>query len=401
KNHLPDFPLNSTPTEINIEERQVWVDVNEFRLLIRNGDPASLFQAIELYRGDLLPEQDADWLLLERENLYLTYVRALQSLSAYFLQNGDPRQAIPLLEKLHTTEPFDENNLRGLLRAHQSVGRRGAALAAFDRFRVHLRDEMGLAPEPATLEIVEAIRTQAMPPPPPRADLKLPAAPRDLFQRGQVSLWHGDFPTLQACVELLRKKFALFEADALESASVILRGDFHSAKKILSKHISPPLIIRIQQIHLSVELREFADVVERCKSALLEAHRHKDVTAELLLLADQGSAYQRNGNALEAMRCANQIITQAEKENIPYLMARGLLLKGILQISQGFERDATETFHHAAAYASEHGFLPLLARVENKLGTAYQQSGKYRLSIQHYERALQIARDLNMKRDEA
>ena len=208
KIHLPDFPLNSTPTEINIEERQVWVDVNEFRLLICNGDPASLFQAIELYRGDLLPEQDADWLLLERENLYLTYVRALQSLSAHFLQNGDPRQAIPLLEKLHTTEPFDENNLRGLLRAHQSVGGRGAALAAFDRFRVHLRDEMGLAPEPATLEIVEAIRTQTMPPPPPRADLKLPAAPRDLFQRGQVSLWHGDFPTLQACVELLRKKSA-------------------------------------------------------------------------------------------------------------------------------------------------------------------------------------------------
>ena len=161
------------------------------------------------------------------------------------------------------------------------------------------------------------------------------------------------------------------------------------------------MLIRIQQIHLSVELREFADVVERCKSAILEAHRHKDVTAELLLLADQGSAYQRNGNALEAMRCANQIITQAEKENIPYLMARGLLLKGILQISQGFERDATETFHHAAAYASEHGFLPLLARVESKLGIAYQQAGKYRLSIQHNERALQIARDLNMKRDEA
>jgi tetratricopeptide (TPR) repeat protein len=160
-------------------------------------------------------------------------------------------------------------------------------------------------------------------------------------------------------------------------------------------------LIQVQQIHLTAELRDFADVVERCKSVILEAHRQKDVTAELLLLADQGSAYQRTGNALEAMRCANQIITQAEKEKLPYLMARGLLLKGILQISQGFERDALETFHHAAAYAGEHGFLPLLARVEGKLGVAYQQSGKYRLSIQHYERALQVARDLHMKRDEA
>lgn len=401
KNHLPKFPIVSTPAEISLEERQIWVDVNEFRSLLRNGDPSSLSQAIELYRGDLLPEQDADRLLLERENLYITYIRALQSLGGHFTQHGDPLQAIPLLEKIHAHEPFDEANLRGLLRAHQSVGRRGAALATFDRFRLRLRDEMRLDPEPATLELVEAIRTQTTPPPPPRADLKLPASIPSLFQRGQLSLWRGDVPTTQACVDALRKKSGQAEADALESASAILRGDFDRAKKFLGRYTSPSLQILTQQIHLSVELKEFADVVERCKSAILEAHRQKDVTAELLLLADQSSAYQRTGNALEAMRCANQIITRAEKEKLPYLLARGLLLKGVLQISQGFERDAIETFHHAAAYAGEHGFLPLLSRVECKLGIAYQQSGKYRLSIQHYERALQIARDLNMKRDEA
>lgn len=401
KNHLPKFPIISTPAEISIAEGQIWVDVNEFRSLLRKGDPASLSQAIELYRGDLLPEQDADWLLLERENLYLAYIRALQSLGQRHLQNGDPLQAIPLLEKLHAHEPFDEANLRGLLRAYQSTGGRGAALATFDRFRLRLRDEMRLDPEPATLELVEAIRTQTTPPPPPHADLKLPASIPSLFQRGQFALWRGDVPTLKACVDALRQKSGQTEADALESASAILRGDFDCAKTILGRHTSPSLQILTQQIHLSVELKEFADVVERCKFAILEAHRQKDVIAELLLLADQGSAYQRTGNALEAMRCANQIITQAEKEKLPYQMARGLLLKGILQISQGFERDAIETFHHAAAYASEHGFLPLLSRVEGKLGIAYQQAGKFRPSIQHYERALQISRDLNMKRDEA
>jgi DNA-binding SARP family transcriptional activator len=401
KNHLPKFPLISTPTDISIEAEQIWVDVNDFRALAHSADPTSLSQAIQLYRGDLLPEQDSDWLLLEREHLYLAYVRALQSLSAYFLQNSDPRQAIPLLEKLHSIEPFDENNLRGLLRAHQTVGGRGAALAAFDRFRVHLRDEMGLDPEPATLELVEAIRSQSTLPPPPRADLKLPAATHGLFLRGQDSLWRGDFHTLQACVEALRKKPSAVEADGLESAWAILRGDYDCARQILAKHEPSSLLLQVQQIHLAVELRDFADVVERCKPAILEAHRQKDVTAKLLLLADQGSAYQRMGNPLEAMRCANQVITQAEKEKLPYFMARGLLLKGVLQVSQGFERDALQTFHHAAAYASEHGFLPLLSRVECKLGITYQQSGKYRLSIQHYEHALQIARDLNMKRDEA
>ncbi len=401
RKHLPEFPLCSSPTEIGLSAGQVCVDVHAFRQSLQRGDPSSLSQAIELYRGDLLPEQDADWLLLERENLYLAYVRALQALGARFLQNGEPAQAVPLLEKLNHIEPFDENNLRGLLRAHQSSGGRGAALAAFDRFRIRLKDEMGLDPEPATLELVQAIRAQAAPPPPFRADLSLPTSPRDLFQRGQLSLWRGDFRSLQACIEPLRKKSAVVEAAGLEAASAMLRGDFACAKKMLARHVPPPLLIEVQQIHLSVELRDFSDVVERCKAAILAAHRQKDLSTELLLLADQGSACQRTGQPLEAMRCANQVITQAEKVNLPYFMARGLLLKGILQISQGFERDALETFHHAATYAGEHGFLPLLSRVEGKLGIAYQQAGKYRLSIQHHERALQIARDLNMKRDEA
>ncbi|MBI5293960.1 MAG: tetratricopeptide repeat protein [Chloroflexi bacterium] len=401
RKHLPGFPLCATPGEIGFDATQVQLDVDEFRRLARQGDPASLACAIDLYRGDLLPEQDLDWLLLERENLYLAYVRALQTLGTHLLQNGEPRQAVPLLEKLNQIEPFDEYHLRGLLRAHQTSGGRGAALAAFDRFRIHLKEEMGLDPEPATLELVQAIRAQAAPPPPSHADLSLPTSLRDLFQRGQASLWRGDFRSLQACIESLRKKSAGIEADGLEAASAILRGDFACAKKILARHVPPPMLIHVQQIHLSVELREFSHVVERCKAAILEAHRQKDLGTELLLLADQGSACQRTGQPLEAMRCANQVITQAEKENLPYFMARGLLLKGILQISQGFERDALETFHHAATYAGEHGFLPLLSRVEGKLGIAYQQAGKYRLSIQHHERALQIARDLNMKRDEA
>lgn len=401
RKHLSNFPLHATPSEIGIDAHQAWVDVDEFRRLTRQGDPASLARAIDLYHGDLLPEQDLDWLLLEREHFYLLYVRTLQALSAHRLQNGEPGQAVPLLEKLNQIEPFDETHLRALLRAHQASGGRGAALAAFDRFRIRLQDEMGLEPEPASLELVQAIRAQAAPPPPSRADLSLPTSPRDLFQRGQASLWRGDFHTLQACLAALRKQSAQVEANGLEAASAMLRGDFACAKQLLARHTPPPLSIQVQAIHLSVELREFSDVVERCKAAILEAHRQKDLTSELLLLADQGSACQRMGQPLEAMRCANQVITQAEREKRPYLMARGLLLKGILQISQGFERDSLETFHHAAAYAGEHGFLPLLSRVEGKLGIAYQQAGKNRLSIQHHERALQIARDLNMKRDEA
>ena len=405
KRCLPEFPLTSTAMDISADTVQVWVDVNEFRALVQKKDKASLTQAIGLYTGDLLPEQNEEWLLLERENLYLAYVRALQMLAMQDLQSGEYANAVILLEKLQKIESFDENNLRNLMRAYQSVGQRGAALAAYDRFQTLIKQEMDLDPEPATREVAQAIRSQATPQSRQAPDTELPDSPDELFQRGQQALWTGEFPTSLACVDALRRKQASHTcslADSLEAEYAILRGDYGFAGRLLEKYREgAPLCIVVRQIHLLVELKDFPEIVERCKSAILEAHRRKDRIAEMLLLADQGLACQRTGNALEAMRCANQVITQAEKENIPCLLARGHLLKGVLQISQGFERDALETFHHAAAYALENGYLPLLSRVEGKLGIAYQNAGKYRLALQHYEKALHIARDLEMKRDEA
>jgi len=405
KKHLPEFPLAATGTDIRVDHSQVWVDVNEFRLLARNSDRHSLAQAIALYAGPLLPEQDAEWLLLERENLYLTYIRALQLLGALVMKSGNPREAVPLLERLQAIEPFDENNLRNLLRTYQAIGQRGAALATFDKFQVMLRNEMDLEPEPATLEIIQAIRTQAISRPAPSLETEITDTPSDLFRRGQKALWRGDFDALPGYVQALRNNHEEVlpgAADSLEAEYAILRGDYELARQLLGKYSTAiPLCITVQQIHLLVELKEYSDVLPKCKPAILEAHRQNDRVAEMLLLANQGSAFQRNGNGLEAMRCANQVVTQAEKESIPYLLGRGLLLKGNLQVGQGFERDALETYHHAAAYASEHGFRPLLCRVEGKLGIAYQQTGQYRLSIEHYQKALLIARDQGMKREEA
>ncbi len=405
KNHLPSFPLSATAVEICVDMGQVWVDVNEFRLLIQENDRGALTRALDLYIGDLLPEQDADWLLLERENLYLAYVRSLQALITLILKSGHPLEAVPLLEKLQALEPFDENNLRSLLRTYQAVGQRGAALAAFDHFRIRLKNELDLEPEPATMEFIQAIRTQTMPPPPPSETAGLPSDPQALFKRGLQALWCGDFPMLQACIHRLEKPAGeVFPgaADSLQADYAILCGDYDPARQLLGKYREAvPLPVLVRQIHLQVELKDFPEVVDCCKAAILEAHRQKDYISEMLLLADQGLAYQRTGNTLEAMRCANQIITQAEKGEQPCLLVRGLLLKGTLQVGQGFERDALETFHHAAAYASENNFLPLLSRAEGKLGLTYQNAGKYHSAIQHYEKALQIARNLGMKRDEA
>ncbi len=405
RNHLPDLPLVISATEIGMDLCQVWVDVVEFNLLVRKNDPDSLSQAVALYAGDLLPEQDDDWLLLEREHLRLLHVLALQTLAEQSFKSGDHPEALPRLEKIHHIEPFDENNLRRLMRCYQAMGQRGAALAAYERFQRMLEEEMDLEPEPATQELVQAVRVQTFPVSRSLPAAELPDPPTDLFQCGQQALWKGDFTTLQACAAALRRKpDEAFPggADSLEAGWSILRGDFNTAARLLGGTTGEePLCIKYRQIQLAAELRDYSSLVERCRAAILEAHRQKDLIAETLLLVEMGAACQRNGNALEAMRCANQVITLAEKNSLAYPLARGYHLKGNLQMSQGFERDALETLHHAAAHASEHGFLPLLARTECKLGVAYQNASKHRLAYQHYEKALQIARNLGMRSEEA
>ncbi len=396
---LPGFPFVFTPSEIAIDFAGLWVDVLHFRSLLAQGQPAGLLAAVELYRGDLLPEQSDEWLLVERENLRLSFTHLLQNLSAQALARADYAQAIPLLERLQQVEPYDESHLRSLLRAYQATGQRGVALAAFERYRVLAQAEMGLPPEDATLALVKAIQGMWQVTLPVGVAAGLPDLPDDLARRGILALWQGDFSTLQACLNVLPPGSA---ADSLQAAWDILRGDFSAARQRLDAYPpEPPLEIELQRIHLAAELKQFTGLVERCKSALAEADRRRDTLCAALLLIDMGLAYQRQGQMNEALRCANQAINQSEKAGLAYPLAEGWQLKANLQVAQGFERDALETYHCAAAYAAEHGFLPLLARIEGRLGICYQNSGKYRLSLHHYQRALHSMHDLGMRRYEA
>ncbi len=396
---LPGFPFVFSASEVALDCAGVSVDVHRFHSLLAQAQPAGLLAAVELYRGDLLPEQSDEWLLVERENLRLNFTHLLQTLATGALARADYAQAIPLLERLQQVEPYDESHLRSLLRAYQATGQRGVALAAYERFRALALAEMGLPPEQATLTLVQAIQGTGRVAPPAGEEAALPAQPEDLARRGMLALWQGDFATLQACLAALPPGST---ADGLQAAWDMLRGDFSAARRRLDAYpASPPAEIELQRIHLAAELKQFTGLVECCKPALAEAHRRRDSLCAALLLVDMGLAYQRQGQMNEALRCANQAINQAEKAGLAYPLAEGWQLKANLQAAQGFERDALETYHCAAAYAAEHGFLPLLARIEGRLGICYQNAGKYRLSLEHYQRALRGMRDLGMRRYEA
>lgn len=155
---LPELPLETSAQEITLRPEPCWLDVHAFRQAAAREDLPSWIEALTHYRGDLLEGHYDEWLLEEREALYLQYVRVSYQASEELLRQGRFQELLPLAERLAQHEPFDERALRTLMRAYIAVGRRGAALAACERFDALAAEELGTAPEPATQALARAIR---------------------------------------------------------------------------------------------------------------------------------------------------------------------------------------------------------------------------------------------------
>ena len=405
KKHLQDFPFVTTSTGIVIAQDKIWVDAIAFRNCVQKAGTHELAEAIALYGGELLPEHYDDWLLVERESLYLLYSRSLQRLAKYYTSRGESQLAIPLLEKLNQIEPLDESNLRDLLRAYQAAGKRGAALAVYERFVVDLRTELDLEPELATQAILKAIQTQAFPccsRPIETPDIH---SPLDLFQRCQQALLCGDFCLVADGLKALRKAHPLeptdLEIDLLEIDFAIIRGDFSLAGRLISRSKEQSLPLKARAIHLALEEKSYQQVIDLTLPVLLDIHSSQDVLLKSFLLTDLALAKQEQGEAREAILYVNQAINLALETDLSYANSYAQYAKGIIVSKQGIENDAIQILHQAVSFARDSGFRPLLARIELELGINYRFSGKFNTSIQHLEDGLSISRDLGLQRFEA
>ena len=404
KNSLPDFPFEIDPTSVSVNRQKVWVDVSAFRSLINSGSSDSLREAVNLYAGDLLPEQDEEWLLLERENLHLAFTRLLQSQASQALQSGRFVEAVTLAEKLHSLEPFDENNFRTLLRAHQALGHRGAALAAYDQFQVLLRDEMGLDPEPATQAILKSIQSQTIPcsDQDEIAELKSPV---DIIQRCRHALLQGDYCLVEDGLNRLRGighgKAADLEVDLLEAFLAMEQGAFARAHHLVEPHAGQALPFKVLALHLAIEEKEYQQVIEAAPQLLLDPRTSQQASLKASLLADLALAKCNQGIPNEALLFANRAIQEAAQSGLAYPYCYALYAKGNIVGRQGIENDAIQILHQAESYAHDHGFRPLLARIKLELGVNNRLSGKLSAAIQQFETGLALSRDLGLQRVEA
>jgi DNA-binding SARP family transcriptional activator/TolB-like protein len=170
---------------VRLDPQTVITDVAEFERALRDAAQAAssderrqlLSHAVALYRGELLPGCDEEWVLPERERLAEAYITALGQLAGLQAAAGDLEGAIAARRQAVRADPLREESHEELMRLYAAAGRASDALRQYRELEHLLREELGAAPSAATRSLVEQLRTAASTPPPTAPSLLPPPAP--------------------------------------------------------------------------------------------------------------------------------------------------------------------------------------------------------------------------------
>jgi DNA-binding SARP family transcriptional activator/tetratricopeptide (TPR) repeat protein len=150
------------------------VDVTEFlalaeqgRRALREGHPVEARQAcaaaLALW-GEPLPEDTyADWAQTPRERLRRTRVDVLEAAARAALTLDDAAAAVRYAGDAAAAEPLRESSAVVLAQALGASGDRAAAMAALDRLRARLREELGIDPSAEVMQLRTALLASPAP----------------------------------------------------------------------------------------------------------------------------------------------------------------------------------------------------------------------------------------------
>ena len=147
----------------------LWVDIEAFEEAAwashRAGEPSAYEAAIDLYAGELLPQDRyEEWAEERRQNLHETYVSVLIGLTSTYGKRGDYGSAGEALRKAVSEEPTREEAHAGLMRLLALSGRKAEALRQYETLRENLSHELGVEPSASSRALREEIATGRFPP---------------------------------------------------------------------------------------------------------------------------------------------------------------------------------------------------------------------------------------------
>jgi DNA-binding SARP family transcriptional activator len=150
-----------TPRTLSLDVAGAAIDVLAFDQAIGQGDPASLEDAVAVYRGSLLQGCVEEWAFQERQAREQAYLQALEALADQALSAGDLAGTERYLRRVIAVEPLRETAHRAHMRVLAAGGNYAAALLAYRELRQQLHDQVNAEPDPETRSLFEQLRAQA------------------------------------------------------------------------------------------------------------------------------------------------------------------------------------------------------------------------------------------------
>ncbi len=140
----------------------LWVDVEAFEeaaaMARRSHEPGAYRAAVELYAGDLLPDDRyEEWAEERREALRFLYLSVLVEMARLHEERGDVGAAIKALQEVAATEPTHEGAQASLMRLYALSGQRYQALRQYKWLVQTLGRELDAEPEAESRRLYEEI----------------------------------------------------------------------------------------------------------------------------------------------------------------------------------------------------------------------------------------------------
>jgi DNA-binding SARP family transcriptional activator len=121
-----------------------------------------LAEALDLWRGELLPGYYEDWILAERQRLDLLCFQALRQVTADLIETRDPQRALQYALRAVRADPLCEEAHQDVMRLYAGLGQPAAALRQYGDLERLLRAELDQAPSDAVRALAELIRSSGV-----------------------------------------------------------------------------------------------------------------------------------------------------------------------------------------------------------------------------------------------
>lgn len=158
----------------------VSVDVREFELLARSTEARDWQAAIALYRGDVLPSVDGEWIDERRHNLRNRYLGLLERLTGTLETKGDAHDALETALLWSRADPLNEHAHGAIMRCYAHLDQRSAALRQYHFLRSLLWRHLQSDPLPETVELAARIAANL-----PLASSAPPSLPAPASDKGK------------------------------------------------------------------------------------------------------------------------------------------------------------------------------------------------------------------------